>query len=184
VSLKNVMGNVSMSTWLKKSADETSSWLPGDPAKKWRRSFSYPVSGRSDVSIVNSMPGSRWKLLLLIGLIILSRVMLVTIDGSWIDNWICWIPIHNTCPHFTIYCNTHTHTHTNLLSVDAVSPVVTSQRRYFLSSRVPRLRSSGLSLYSSGPRTSCRPTHSLRTDESLSAPTQDRPPLWGLFNSN
>jgi hypothetical protein len=49
---------------------------------------------------------------------------------------------YNTCLHFTVYCNTHTQT--NLLSPGAVSPVVTSQRRCFLSSLVLRLRSSGL----------------------------------------
>jgi hypothetical protein len=44
--------------------------------------------------------------------------------------------------------------------------------------------SSRLSLCSSRPRTSGRPTHSLQTVDSLSAPTQDRLLLWRLFNPN
>jgi hypothetical protein len=56
---------------------------------------------------------------------------------------------YNTWLHFTVPCKTYAHT--NLLSSGAVSRVVTSQ----------------LSHNSSGPRTSCRPTHCLRTPSSL-----------------
>jgi hypothetical protein len=75
------------------------------------------------------------------------RAYVATIqDRVWIDNWIYWITLNYSysvlqCTHFTVHCNTHT----NLLSPGVLSPVVTSQRRSFLRSHVPRLRSSGLS---------------------------------------
>jgi hypothetical protein len=57
---------------------------------------------------------------------------------------------YNMCLHlqFTVI-----HTHTNLLSPGAVSPVVTSQRRCSLTSRVPQLRSSGLISHDDGSLT-------------------------------
>jgi hypothetical protein len=71
-------------------------------------------------------------------------------DGVWIDNWIYWTQLNYTARYYTLQF-TVSHTHTNLLSPGVCSLVVTSQ----------------LSHNSSGPRTSCRPTHCLRTPNSL-----------------
>jgi hypothetical protein len=62
---------------------------------------------------------------------------------GWIDNWIYWTQLNYTTRDYTLEFTVR-HTHTNLLSPGVFSLVVTSQ----------------LSLYSSGPRTSCRPTQS------------------------
>jgi hypothetical protein len=70
--------------------------------------------------------------------------------GYWIDNWVYWIT-HSYSVH-TLQLTTVDH-NTRLATV--LQPVF----HCTVSSR--------LSLYSSGPRTSCRPTHCLRTPSSL-----------------
>jgi hypothetical protein len=84
-----------------------------------------------------------------------------------IDSWIYWTQLNYTTRDYTLQFTVR-HTHTDLLSPGVFSLVVTSQLT--------------MSLYSSGLRTSCRPTHSLRTVDSLSAPAQGRLLLWRLFN--
>jgi hypothetical protein len=75
---------------------------------------------------------------------ILSRVMLVTIDGVWIDNWIYWVPIQL----HTITVDLYTRLHYTVVSDNGSSACV--PLHCLLSAE---------SLHSPGPRTSCGPTH-------------------------
>jgi hypothetical protein len=64
----------------------------------------------------------------------------VTIDGVGLTTGFIGLLNYTTRDYtlqFTVR-HTHTHTHTNLLSPGVFSLVVTSQRRSFLSSRVPQ----------------------------------------------
>jgi hypothetical protein len=71
-------------------------------------------------------------------------------EGVWIDNWIYWTQLNYTTRDYTLQFTVR-HTHSNLLSSSVFSLVVTSQPSH----------------NSSGPRTSCRPTHCLRSLSSL-----------------
>jgi hypothetical protein len=80
-------------------------------------------------------------------------------DEVWIDNWIYWTQLNYTTRDYTLQFTVR-HMHTNLLSPGVFSLVYTSQ----------------LSHNSSGPRTSCRPTHYLRAHSLTAIPLPQQGP--------